>query len=240
MTLWESIRPALGSGPRPSCRRMPSTLDTAGTTLVVGHSHDPSSDDALAVALDLGRRLRAQLHVLHVIGTGDYPIDIDAGDWEERGRQALAEQRCRVERVLVGTGLRWTYETRRGDPVVELVRAAEEHDALFDGGRYSRRRDADGSAAADRAVGFARTGRARRCSAPLRPDGSRLPAVSADTAGRCAVSESYGFRDRAPSRYGMFRCRWREGEWRVRDQRLAGWLAFQAAYFSGRHAPQGR
>ncbi|MDT7649454.1 MAG: hypothetical protein QOI36_860, partial [Pseudonocardiales bacterium] len=101
MTLWESISPALGSGARPSCRRMPSTLDTAGTTLVVGHSHDPSSDDALAVALDLGRRLRAQLHVLHVIGTGDYPIDIDAGDWEERGRQALAEQRCRVERVLV-------------------------------------------------------------------------------------------------------------------------------------------
>jgi hypothetical protein len=136
---------------------MPSTLDTPGTTLVVRHSHDPSSDDARAVALDLGRRLRAQLHVLHVIGTGDYPIDIDAGDWEERGRQALAEQRCRVERVHVGTGLRWTYETRRGDPVVELVRAAEEHDAV-DRGRYSRRRDADGSAAADRAVGFARTG----------------------------------------------------------------------------------
>lgn len=110
---------------------MPPPLDTAGTTLVVGHSHDPSSDDALAVALDLGRRLRAQLHVVHVIGTGDYPIDIDAGDWEERGRQALAEQRRRVERVLVGSRLRWTYETRRGDPAVELARAAEEHDALL-------------------------------------------------------------------------------------------------------------
>jgi nucleotide-binding universal stress UspA family protein len=105
--------------------------DDAVTTLVVGHSRDPSSDHALAVAADLGRRLHARLHVVHVVDIGDYPIDIDAADWEERGQQELAAQRVRVERILADAGLGWTYEARRGDPAVELARSAEEHDALL-------------------------------------------------------------------------------------------------------------
>ena len=105
--------------------------DDAVTTLVVGHSRDPSSDHALAVAADLGRRLRARLHVVHVVDIGDYPIDIDAADWEEQGQQKLAAQRNRVERILDDTGVGWTYEACRGDPAVELARAVEEHDALL-------------------------------------------------------------------------------------------------------------
>jgi nucleotide-binding universal stress UspA family protein len=110
---------------------MTNQPDDVGPTLVVGHSRDPSSDHALAVAADLGRRLDARLHVVHVVDIGDYPSDIDAADWEERGQQELAAQRARVERTLADTGLGWTYEARRGDPAVELARAAEEHEALL-------------------------------------------------------------------------------------------------------------
>ena len=105
--------------------------DDAVTTLVVGHARDPSGDRALAVAADLGRRLHAGLHVVHVVDVGDYPIDIDAADWEERGRHELAAQRGRVERSLADSGVAWTYEVRRGDPAMELARAAEENDALL-------------------------------------------------------------------------------------------------------------
>jgi nucleotide-binding universal stress UspA family protein len=110
---------------------MSNQPDDAVTTLVAGHSRDPSSDHALVVAVDLGRRLHARLHVVHVVDIGDYPIDIDAADWEERGQQELAAQRDRVERILAGAGLGWTYEARRGDAAVELARAAEEHEALL-------------------------------------------------------------------------------------------------------------
>jgi hypothetical protein len=48
--------------------------ETGGTapTLVVGHSRDPSSDFALAAAVDLARRMGGRLHVVHV-GTSSRP-----------------------------------------------------------------------------------------------------------------------------------------------------------------------
>jgi nucleotide-binding universal stress UspA family protein len=69
-------------------------------TLVVGHSQDPSSDYALAAAVDLARRVRGRLHVVHVIETKDYPVDSDAADWEQQGAAVIAEQRRRVETRL--------------------------------------------------------------------------------------------------------------------------------------------
>jgi nucleotide-binding universal stress UspA family protein len=110
---------------------MTTPPDEAPAILVVGHSRDPASDHGLTVAIDLAGRLRARLHVVHVVDIGDYPIDCDAADWEEQGQHALAEQRNRVEQKLAGTALVWTYETRRGDPTAELARAAEDHDALL-------------------------------------------------------------------------------------------------------------
>jgi nucleotide-binding universal stress UspA family protein len=105
--------------------------DTGTTTLVVGHCNDPTGDHALAVAADLGRRLHARLHVVHVIETSDYPPDSDAAEWDELCRQELSEQRERVELMLTDTELSWTYELRRGDPAIELAKAAEEQDALL-------------------------------------------------------------------------------------------------------------
>ena len=97
--------------------------------LVVGYSQDVSCDRALAVAADLGRRLGAQLHVVHVLELEDFPADADAADWEEQGRLAVGEERGRLEQALASEGVIWDFETRRGDPAVELARAADERSA---------------------------------------------------------------------------------------------------------------
>jgi nucleotide-binding universal stress UspA family protein len=100
-------------------------------TLIVGHCRDTASDHALAVAAELGRRLGAQLHVVHAVALDDYPIDPDASDWEERGEQTLVEERHQVEAALTRTGLPWTYRSCRGNPVRALAAAADERDALM-------------------------------------------------------------------------------------------------------------
>ena len=100
-------------------------------TLVLGHGRDASSDRALTVAADLGRRLGARLHVVHALCLEDYPIDSDAADWEEQGAAAVAEERRHVEHLLARAPLQWSYEARRGEPAAVLTRAADEHDALM-------------------------------------------------------------------------------------------------------------
>jgi nucleotide-binding universal stress UspA family protein len=100
-------------------------------TLVVGYRRDPSAERALIVAIDMGRRLRAQLRVIHVVELIDYPVDPDSADWEEQCAHVLNEQRSWVERTLAGSGLDWDYEIRRGNAAIELARAAHEYDALF-------------------------------------------------------------------------------------------------------------
>ncbi|HEY4420132.1 MAG TPA: universal stress protein [Pseudonocardia sp.] len=110
---------------------MTPNADDAPTTLVVGHSNDPAGDHAVAVAASLGRRLHARLLIVHVIETSDYPADSDAADWEEECQRQLSDQRGRVERMLGDVELGWTYETRRGDPAIEVAQAAEEHNALM-------------------------------------------------------------------------------------------------------------
>lgn len=113
---------------------MSSSFDAdraAEHTLVVGHGHDPSSDHALLAAVDLGRRLGGRLHVVHVIDLHDYPINIDAPDWEQRGAEAVAAEQRHVEHLLAEAPVPWTYEARHGDPAKVLCSAADEHDALL-------------------------------------------------------------------------------------------------------------
>jgi nucleotide-binding universal stress UspA family protein len=105
--------------------------EPAMPTLILGHGRDPSSDHALTVAADLGRRLGARLHVVHAICLEDYPIDPDAADWEEQGAAAVAEERRHVEHLLADAPLQWSYEARRGEPAAVLTRAADEYDALM-------------------------------------------------------------------------------------------------------------
>jgi nucleotide-binding universal stress UspA family protein len=101
------------------------------TSLVVGHSRDSASQEALRVARDLARRLNACLHVVHGIDLGDYPIDPDAADWEEQGERTLAEERDQVETALGTCPQGWTYSATRGDPVSLISAAAEDNDALM-------------------------------------------------------------------------------------------------------------
>jgi nucleotide-binding universal stress UspA family protein len=102
-----------------------------GPTLVVGHGRDPSSDQALLAAVDLGRRLGGRLHVVHVIDLHDYPINIDSPDWEEQGAAAVAAEQRHVEHLLGEAPVAWTYEARHGDPAQVLCTAAQELDALL-------------------------------------------------------------------------------------------------------------
>ena len=100
-------------------------------TLVVGHGQDPSSDHALRAAVDLAHRLGGRLHVVHVIDLHDYPINVDAPDWEQRGAEAVAAEQRHVEGMLLDAPVPWTYEARHGEPAKVLCTAAEEHDALL-------------------------------------------------------------------------------------------------------------
>jgi nucleotide-binding universal stress UspA family protein len=100
-------------------------------SLVVGHSRDPASQEALCVARTLGLRLGARLHVVHGITLRDYPVDPDAADWDEQAERTLAQQRTQVQTALATFRQGWTYSVARGDPVRLICEAAEENDALM-------------------------------------------------------------------------------------------------------------
>jgi nucleotide-binding universal stress UspA family protein len=100
-------------------------------TLVVGYTRDRASEHVLAVAADLGRRLQAQLRVVHVIEAGDYPPDPDSSDWELQAQRTVSEHRDHVAHTLAATDVPWDYEVRRGNVASELAQLAEEHDALL-------------------------------------------------------------------------------------------------------------
>jgi nucleotide-binding universal stress UspA family protein len=111
--------------------RSTEAAENAVPVLVVGLGSDSTGDRALAVALDLAQRLGAHLHVVHVVSLEDHPVDPDAADWEQQARQAAAEHRHRVSDQLADTKIGWGYETRHGEPAVELAAVAEDRAALY-------------------------------------------------------------------------------------------------------------
>ncbi|MEO7058762.1 MAG: universal stress protein [Lapillicoccus sp.] len=121
------------SDPASGHRRTPAPASPpAGTVhLVLGYDADPVSQRALAVAIDLAARLRAQLHVVHAVALADYPIDPDRADWDERGRLALAAERTVIESALRFHTTGWSYHEGRGDPARLLCELADAHDALM-------------------------------------------------------------------------------------------------------------
>lgn len=120
------------SGARRALHRIDGEGDTAShAAVVVGHDGEPQSQAALDVAIDLARRLRAHLHVVHARDLGDAAVDPDSRDWEEDARHALTTQRALVRAALSGHESGWTYHAGRGDPAELLTRVATEHDALM-------------------------------------------------------------------------------------------------------------
>ncbi|MGA3146148.1 MAG: universal stress protein [Acidimicrobiales bacterium] len=99
--------------------------------LVVGYDLREASQDALLVAVDLAERLGARLHIVHVVDLLDYPVDPDSSDWEDRGRMALDEEHERVEALMAGARVDWTYYPERGEPVRAITAIADRHDALM-------------------------------------------------------------------------------------------------------------
>jgi nucleotide-binding universal stress UspA family protein len=100
-------------------------------TLVLGFDRDEVSRAALAVTVGLAARLAARVVVVHVVGLHDHPVDPEDPAWESRALAALAEERSTVEAALAGHPYGFRYEARTGSPVEDLVRVAEEVDALF-------------------------------------------------------------------------------------------------------------
>lgn len=99
--------------------------------LVVGFDRQQVSQRALQVAADLAARLRAELHVVHAVDLGDYPIDPDRPDWEEQARAAVEHERELAQQILAATDVPWTYHAAHGDPVRLLSAVAQERDALM-------------------------------------------------------------------------------------------------------------
>ncbi|MEQ3550709.1 universal stress protein [Pseudonocardia nematodicida] len=99
--------------------------------VVVGYRTGPPGDRALGVGAELAHRMRARLHVVHVVEAADYPVDPDSADWDLDVVRHLADQQEAVTGALTGTGLLWDFEIRHGDAAVELVHAAMQHDARF-------------------------------------------------------------------------------------------------------------
>ena len=120
-----------GRNPGPPEPADPDSHVLPGAHLVLGHRHGPLGTAALRVGADLATRLRAALHVVHVVDLVDYPIDPDAWDWDQQADRALLAERRDVETELAELGTPWTYRADRGDPVSLLRQVADDHDALM-------------------------------------------------------------------------------------------------------------
>src|SRR5215212_10759749 len=101
------------------------------THVVVGFDEEPQSQAALRFAIDLARRLDAELEVVHVVDLRDYPVDPDSDEWESGSSERLAFA-MELVRTAVGKSTQsWSYHAWRGDPVHLLATVAEEHGALM-------------------------------------------------------------------------------------------------------------
>ncbi len=103
----------------------------AHAVLVVGFDRRPESLAALVTAAELGRRVAAELRVIHAIDLTDYPVDPDSADWEDKGRELLQQEQETVARQLAHYEYSWSYVALHGDPVRALSWVADELDALM-------------------------------------------------------------------------------------------------------------
>jgi nucleotide-binding universal stress UspA family protein len=101
------------------------------THIVLGFDEEPQSQAALTYAIDLARRLDADLEVVHVVDLRDYPVDPDSDQWESGSSERLAFA-MELVRTAVGKSTQsWSYYAWRGDPVHLLATVAEQHGALM-------------------------------------------------------------------------------------------------------------
>jgi nucleotide-binding universal stress UspA family protein len=101
------------------------------TRIVAGYHASQAALRALAVAKDLGARMDADIHVVHGIDLGDYPVDPDAGDWEEEAEAHILAEEDTVETVMGDYPGRWYYHAVRDDPYHAICGKADQVDAAM-------------------------------------------------------------------------------------------------------------
>lgn len=110
----------------------------AGSCVVTGFHRGPDSLVVLREAVEIASKLHAHLHVVHVIGTEDYPIDPDAAEWESVAQRHVEDLRSYAADVLALTpDLTWSWLCRRGTAgqVLEDVAGAHRADMIVIGTR---------------------------------------------------------------------------------------------------------
>lgn len=101
------------------------------TRIVAGYHASQAALRALAVAKDLGARMDAEIHVVHGIDLGDYPVDPDAGDWEEQAEAHILAEEDTVRTVMADYPGRWYYHAVRDDPYHAICRMGDQVDAAM-------------------------------------------------------------------------------------------------------------
>ncbi|ORB48366.1 hypothetical protein BST43_24965 [Mycobacteroides saopaulense] len=99
--------------------------------LVVGWDHYPPSTAALRFAVDLGRRLAAHVHVVHIQDMDDEPLDPDGDNWESQSRTAVDAAEAAAHDELAASDVSWEYHRAHGPAAVQLLAVAQRHDALM-------------------------------------------------------------------------------------------------------------
>jgi nucleotide-binding universal stress UspA family protein len=114
-----------------SDERPPGELAHLGPCVVVGFHRLPDSVHVLATARDLSSRLGAHLHVLHVVGGEDYPVDPDSPGWEQAAAAHIDDLRAAATAALGSDARKWSWGTCPGDPAKVLAELAQAHGALL-------------------------------------------------------------------------------------------------------------
>jgi len=99
--------------------------------LVVGHDGHPAADAALRLAIDLGEKLGAQLHVVHCVTVEDAGLDPDTEEFEEQLERNVADERDSIDRALANTSVQWHYHQESGDTAARLAALADQVDAML-------------------------------------------------------------------------------------------------------------
>ncbi|MEO8851448.1 MAG: universal stress protein [Allobranchiibius sp.] len=103
--------------------------DLRSKPIVVGFDDHEASRKALLQAVELCTALQVHLHVVHVIGVEDAPMDPDALDWEEGFASRLQQLQEHAQQLVMLTSDGWTYHAVNGNAWQRLLGLSEQVDA---------------------------------------------------------------------------------------------------------------
>lgn len=105
--------------------------ESPGVHLVVGWDTHPPSTAALHFGIDMGRRLDACVHVVHILDMDDEPLDPDSDSWEDQARIAVDAAEAEALKELASQGVAWKYHSAYGPAAATLLGVAQQYEALM-------------------------------------------------------------------------------------------------------------